>query len=321
MPTLWKPAVFQGSLKKKGYFEGWYFKLINSDESRALALIPGVSLTSDGKDSHAFIMILDARAHHMDYIPFPLEDFQASKDKFEVKIGDNLFSSRGVELNLKNINASIKFGDLSPWPVKLYSPGVMGPFAFIPFMECYHGVISMDHSLSGYLQLGDEKIDFTQGKGYLEKDWGSSMPSSWIWMQTNHFKEDKTSLFGSVAIIPWLRNYFTGFIFGFLYKGKLYQFTAYNRSKVQRLDVNQENIAITITRQDLTLKISARRSKGVDLPAPSVGEMSSRVNESLNSTIQLQLLKDKELLFEGEGTSAGLEFVGDLEELLKGFKK
>lgn len=321
MPTLWKPAVFQGSLKKKGYFEGWYFKLINSDESQAMALIPGVSLTPDGKDSHAFIMVLDARAHHMDYITFPLEDFQASKDKFEVKIGDNLFSSRGVELKLKNITADIKFGDLSPWPVKLYSPGVMGPFAFIPFMECYHGVISMDHSLSGYLKRGDEKIDFNQGKGYLEKDWGSSMPSSWIWMQTNHFKEDKTSLFGSVAIIPWLRNYFTGFIFGFLYKGELYQFTAYNRSKVQHLDVNEKQITITITRKDLTLKISARRSKGVDLPAPSVGEMSSRVNESLNSTIHLQLLKDKEILFEGEGSSAGLEFVGDLEELLKGFKK
>ena len=35
---------------------------------------------------------------------------------------------------------------LDGWPVKVTSPGAMGPYAFVPFMECYHGVVSMDHT-------------------------------------------------------------------------------------------------------------------------------------------------------------------------------
>ncbi|WP_243392439.1 MULTISPECIES: tocopherol cyclase family protein [unclassified Mesotoga] len=30
-------------------------------------------------------------------------------------------------------------------------------------------------------------IDLTGGKGYIEKDWGRSLPDAWIWMQSNNF--------------------------------------------------------------------------------------------------------------------------------------
>jgi len=93
------------------------------------------------------------------------------------------------------------------------------------------------------------------------------------------------------------------------------------------------------------LEIFASRTEGVDLPAPSLGEMKSRVNESLKSRIHVKLLginlknndykkghqnwnnknssnegKNK-VIFEGTGRNSGLEFVGNLDELLKGFKK
>ncbi len=52
-----------------------------------------------------------------------------------------------------------------------------------PAMECYHGVVSMYHLLSGHLEINGDKVDFSGGKGYIEKDWGRSMPSDWIWIQ------------------------------------------------------------------------------------------------------------------------------------------
>ena len=56
-------------------------------------------------------------------------------------------------------------------------PGVMGPFSFVPFMECYHGVVNIDHKISGSLMINNEEIDFTDGYGYIEKDWGKSFPN------------------------------------------------------------------------------------------------------------------------------------------------
>lgn len=51
----YKPEVFQGNLKKKNYFEGWYFKNVTQDLSCTLSIIPGISLVEN--DPHAFIQI------------------------------------------------------------------------------------------------------------------------------------------------------------------------------------------------------------------------------------------------------------------------
>jgi len=319
------PSLFQGSKNKKGYFEGWYFKLVDASEEMAFAIIPGISLTRDPEKSHAFIMVFDARKHEMNYFKFHIDEFSASSKEFQLNIGENFFSHHKLTLDLEKdslkIKADLKFKNIVPWPVKLLSPGVMGWYSFVPFMECYHGVLSFNHQIKGYIEINQELKNFNQGKGYLEKDWGSSMPSSWIWMQTNHFEEEDASLFGSIAKIPWLKNYFTGFIFGFLLKGHIYQFTTYNRSHIKELKVDEDWIKIVVTNKNHHLEIEAERTKGVDLPAPNMGEMTSKVNESLKSKISLKLYENNKLIFSGVGRNAGLEFVGDIQELIKGIKK
>lgn len=323
---IWNPGVFQGEGKKKDYFEGWYFKMVDNDEKNAYAVIPGISISRDPSKSHAFVMFSDARKHKMDYFQYSISDFGFKKDEFEISIGKNLFSLNGVNLDLKDnkneIKAQLSFKNIYPWPVTLSSPGAMGWYAFIPFMECYHGVLSFDHYIKGYIDINGELKDFKEGKGFLEKDWGTSMPSSWIWMQTNHFDEPGISLFGSIANIPWLRNYFTGYLFGFLFKNNLYKFTTYNGSKINDLNVSKDYIELSIENKNHKLEINAKREKGVDLPAPSLGEMTAKVNETLNSEIKLKFYKKNkysyDLVFSGTGRNAGLEFVGDINELLEG---
>ena len=326
MANLWKPEIFQGRGKKRNYFEGWYFKSIDKEEKTAYSIIPGISLSRDPKKSHAFIMLLDAKNHKMYYFDYDISDFWADKSKFEIKIHKNIFSLKNIHLDIDNgenkIKADLKFSNIIPWPVKLLSPGVMGWYAFVPKMECYHGVLSFDHSINGFLDINGDKTFFNGGKGYIEKDWGKSMPSSWIWMQTNHFKKEGVSLFGSIAKIPWLKSYFTGYVFGLLYDGKIHRFTKYNLTKIRKLIVNDDIIEVKLENKEEILEINAKRTKGVDLPAPSLGEMTARVNESLNSKIHVKFYKkDGDTIFSGTGRNAGLEFVGDINELLSGFRK
>ena len=33
-----------------------------------------------------------------------------------------------------------------------------------------------------------KKIFFHGGKGYTDKDWGTRFPTTWIWLQSNHFQ-------------------------------------------------------------------------------------------------------------------------------------
>ena len=328
MTSLWKPEIFQGRGKKKDYFEGWYFKSVDQEEKTAYSIIPGISLSNDFKNSHAFIMLMDAKNHKMHYFTYNPDDFWADKSRFEVKIHKSFFSLENIHLDINDgenkIKADLKFTDIIPWPVKLLSPGVMGWYAFMPKMECYHGILSFNHHIGGYVEINGDKKDFDGGKGYIEKDWGTSMPSSWIWMQTNHFKEDEISLSGSIAKVPWFKKYFTGYIFGLLYYGKIYQFTKYNGTKLCKLEFNKDTIKVKLENKKNILEIYAERTEGVDLPAPSFGEMTFRVNESLNSRVSVNFYTKnngkERLIFSGTGKNAGLEFVGDMKELLRGFR-
>lgn len=320
---IWSPEIFQGRLSNKHYFEGWYFKSVDAKEQNAFAVIPGISLAGD--KSHAFIQVFDRANHKAYYFKYGVDDFWAAKDKFEVKIGKSFFSRFKMQLDIDDQQAKIKaqldFKNIISWPVSLLSPGVMGWYRFVPKMECYHGVLSFNHHIDGFFEIDGVKKDFTAGKGYCEKDWGTSMPSSWIWMQTNHFEEKEASLFGSVAKIPWMGSYFTGYIFGLYLKGKTYRFTTYNSSKVTRLSVDMENIQAAIENSNYNIEVSAKREQGADLPAPKFGEMSSKVNESLKSKIKVVLYDKKQnsVIFSDYGRNAGLEFAGNVKVLLEGF--
>lgn len=329
MVSIWKPEAYHGQRKNKNFFEGWYFKLVDRTEKSAFAVIPGISLTGAPSKSHAFVMFIEARAHKMHYFRYPLDEFKAKNNKFKLTIGESSFSMDEIKLSLEQdkalISAHVNFKGTYPWPIKLLSPGVMGWYAFVPGMECYHGILSMDHILEGFLEVNGLKTDLTGGRGYIEKDWGSSMPSSWIWMQTNHFDIEGISLSGSIAKIPWLGNYFTGYIFGFLFNSKLYKFTTYSGAKLTRLDVSENNIRIRLEDKAYRLDIDANRFEGIELPAPKLGEMTAKINESLNSSINVSLLRKNnsgtEIIYSGTGKNAGLEFVGNITELIKGFKK
>lgn len=32
-------------------------------------------------------------------------------------------------------------------------------------------------------------MDFSGGRGYIEKDWGQSFPAAWVWLQINYLPD------------------------------------------------------------------------------------------------------------------------------------
>ncbi|HKJ80094.1 MAG TPA: hypothetical protein VKA10_11185, partial [Prolixibacteraceae bacterium] len=95
---LFKPEVFQGSLSKKKYFEGWYFKQVSANREHVFSFIPGISLTQ--KNKHAFIQFIDGITGKTAYVTYPLEDFRYSEKDFELWVGDSYFSGVGIKLRI-----------------------------------------------------------------------------------------------------------------------------------------------------------------------------------------------------------------------------
>ena len=333
--TLWNPGAYQGKGRRGVYFEGWYFKLVDRLGEERWALIPGIFRHPDPDRAHAFLQVLDGKTSRVVYHRYPIKDFQASSNTFNLRVGKSRFHAGGCRLDVdgqgQRISGEVRFGKLHPWPVRPLSPGVMGPYAFVPLMQTYHGVLSLDHTLEGSLTFDGRTVDFTDGRGYLEKDWGSTFPRAYVWMQTNHFQQQGVSLTASVATIPWLRSWFRGFLVGLLVDGELYRFTTYLGSSIRSLKVTDADLEFIIQGSSRSapgpsypgylLTIHAIRRDGGTLSAPEMDGMTPRILESLTAEIQVHLQaidpagQPQKTLYQGTGSCAGLEVAGSVEEI------
>lgn len=317
LKSLFNPEMFQGWSKRNRYFEGWYFKLINSKENRAFAVIPGIAMDDKG-NGHSFIQVLDGLGKVSGYHKYDINSFVASGDRFMVSIANNHFSESSVSLDLPELKGCLRFFGNVPWPKPWYSPGIMGPYAFVPFMECYHGIVSMDHSIEGQIEYNGEAVDFNGGRGYIEKDWGSSFPEGYIWLQSNHFNRPGISIKLSVAKIPWIGSSFTGFIAGIWLDNRLIRFTTYNRSVLRKVSADKNSVEIFIENKRFRLEVWVDRDDAASLASPIGGFMDGRIEESMTSAVEVNLFDKSEgrSLFIGRGRNAAVEVAGKIESIL-----
>jgi tocopherol cyclase len=316
LQALFHPDQFQGWGKSKRYFEGWYYKVVNAEETKALAFIPGIAMDKNGSQQ-AFIQVMDGKKRTAEYHKFNALDFKPQKGIFELTIEQNYFSNDLLRLNLPNVTGQLNFSNRTPWPNHFYSPGIMGPYSFVPFMECYHGILSMDHLIEGHLTLEGENIDFTNGRGYMEKDWGQSFPRAYIWLQTNHFNQPDISLKASVASIPWLGSSFIGFIAGIWLHDHLIQFTTYNGSRLIKSFTDHQEVKLSFENKRYCLEIIAHRERATQLASPILGIMNGRIEESMTSLIDVNLYdkRTQNIILLDTGRNAGLEVAGKVNDL------
>jgi hypothetical protein len=148
---------------------------------------------------------------------------------------------------------------------------------------------------------------------------GLAFPAGYIWFQSNHFATPGTSLTASLAVIPWLRGAFPGFIVGLLHAGCLHRFATYTGARTEALDVGDREVVWTVRdrRRRLTMRL-AREGGGI-LRAPTTIAMDRRIVESLSATAEVRLEEigaRSRVVFEGSCKHGGLEAAGDLDRLV-----
>lgn len=314
----------------RSYFEGWYCKVVSADRATRLAVIPGVYVSAAADVREAFVQVLDGGSRQAHYHRFELDEFVADPRRFDVRVGPNRFTDQGMHLELPGCRGDVSYlAPLARWPVTLASPGAMGWYAWLPTMQCYHGVISLDHKLAGGLQLNGRSVDLTGGRGYLEKDWGQTFPSAYLWLQSNHFELVGASLVLSIALIPWRGRSFRGFIAALrLPAGSpgagLHRMATYTGAHTVSLEIaGQEARWIGRARDGSQLSVVANSGHPAGLLyAPIRTQMHQRVAESLSAQLTVEF-RDRAgtVLFRDVGDCGGYEAHGPLSRLLAGRDK
>jgi hypothetical protein len=310
------PILFQGYKKKNRYFEGWYYKMVSADETYKVAFIPGISLAGD--KTHSFVQVfISQKKPNMslktDYFKYEKTDFHYENEPFKVTVGPQTFTSNQLTVDFKSdrlqVKGDISIETLSPLQKGLWMPNIMGPFGYLNFMECYHGVVSMTSPLKGSLLIDGKPVSFDGGKGYIEKDWGKSFPRAYVWLQTNHFNDPGTSFMFSYADIPFLGFYFIGLICNLYYKGKEYRFATYNFSKVIKEEISPKQAFYVLKKGQYRLEIKAIQQDQIDLASPINGAMDHTIKEGLSGQVEIKLYRKNVLIYEDTGKEAGIEIM------------
>ena len=306
------PDVFQGEknlTKNKDYFEGWYFK--NTNKENGISFIPGINVEKENPKS--FIQVITNDSSY--FIDYNINEFEFNHKPFQIKVGNNLFSKEGIHIDIKdegqnlNIKGDIKYSNNKNINTDFMHPNIMGPFSYVPFMECNHAILSMNNNANGSIDINNTVLNFDDDMGYIEKDWGCSFPKTYIWCQGNNFQEKDASFMLSIANVPFKMFNFRGMICVLLINNQEYKFTTYNNSKISEYEVNDNSLNITLKKGNYSLNIQSTFEQGQKLSAPVKGKMEKDIYETIDSVITVTLKQDDNIIFSDTSTNCGLEIV------------
>ena len=276
----------------RNYFCGWYIKCQN--DSQTVAFIAAYHIVNN-KKSCSLQIITDDGAWNMEY---PFSEFRM--DPKAVKIGPNVFTGEGCRLDVRkeglDVQGELKFGEFSP-----LAYDIMGPFKFVPFMECRHSVFSMKHRVDGCVTINGTEFAFDDGVCYIEGDRGCSFPKEYLWTQCC-FPEGSVML--SVADIPFCGLHFTGIISAIHYQGKEYRLATYLGARAVKI---RDGEAV-IRQGNKTLTVKRLEDKGKPLAAPMGGDMKRTIRESAACKTYYHLQEKGRTIFAFTSPMAAFEY-------------
>ena len=274
------------------YFCGWYFRC--QSDQQTLAVIPSVHKPKPSKYC-TLQLITDTQAFH---VPFPFSAFQ--KKDGQITLGGNRFGKDGVCLGIHtpdlHVTGSVRFGAFTP-----IQYDIMGPFRYVPFLQCRHSIFSMRHSVDGTLWVNGTPYVFRDAVGYMEGDRGYSFPTSYVWTQCSF---SNGALMLSVADIPLGCFHFTGVIGVVLLHGKEYRLATYLGAKA----VKRKPEEIVVRQGSLLLTVRPHGSGGHPLRAPIRGAMTRTIHECASCGVFYRFEENGKPLLELDASNAALEY-------------
>ncbi len=301
--------IAEGYYLKKGGYEIPYKDILTIDTADVSRQMMDI-INNEVYIGYSVDMYKNGKLEEEDIMPFRIREY-------DLQIDNNAFYMNGLSLEIKQDNVDLRgyitFSHITKWNDTTMNPGSMGFYNYIPFMECYSQVCVINGLCNGIINLNGEVIDFTGGKIYIEKNWGKSFPLEWLWVQCNSFKDNRCTLTCSLGHIPFPIKSFRGFLIAVTIDDTFYKFTTINKSKIE---VNlEDDVEVIATNKNLRLlfKTSSNKDDFILCYGPKNGEMKPYVNESLISKVYVKLenTSTKEIIYEGIGYNAGIEFGGN----------
>ena len=277
---------------RKSYFCGWYFRC--QSDSQTVALIPAIHIAAGKRTGSIQIISGDGCWNAA------LPDGSVNAKTPRAALGGSSFREDGLRLSLHDgtvdAEGELRFEGFTP-----LRHDIMGPFRYVPFLECRHSVFSMRHRVRGHLRVNGTEYRFENDNGYIEGDRGRSFPRQYAWTQCF---VDGGSLMLSVAEIPLGPARFTGIIGAVCLGEREYRLATYLGARVVKCADGE----LVIRQGDMTLTAALLDKNAAELHAPENGAMTRLIRENAACRARYELMKGSQKLLSAEVDNAAFEY-------------
>lgn len=279
-------------------FEGYYFK--QGTGKNAIAFIAATGQDRLGMQFASVQVITPDITFTANYPP---EKAQLRTGIPEIRIGPNRLGVGGLVVDIEGGGHSV-WGALAFGPPTRPKTDVMGPFRFLPGLECRHSVISLLHEVRGQLIVDGLKRTYIGAPGYIEGDAGRSFPARYFWTHCFPPQSEPRSIMLSVAEVPYAFSRFTGVLAVIRFSYWELRLATYLSAKV----VENRDGRVVVRQGDWTLTTVFDLSRRAPLTAPVDGRMTRAVGECLSGWARYRLTKGRSAVFDFETQDASFEY-------------
>jgi len=279
-----KPTTLRGNLERNKYFEGWFQKIYSKEYNASFVIIYGYA-TRNTEDRLGFIQILiPKKAPKIIY--FNRNEISCDSEQHIVRMGENLLTTEIIQINTKDLTIQLK---LMNNQVKRTFKNSMGYSYFLPNLPCYHSVLNTGHQVTGEIQQKDIRYVLNNDRGYLEKNWGTSFPESYIWLHAVDPHDSKVSMLFSLAEIKWIGKKFIKHVGHFHYDNKQIDLRSLMNFVFSNPKSSKDKYEIRMISKTIQLDILIVFGDKVLLKGPQEGVLSSDIIHYIDADIHIRL--------------------------------
>ena len=203
------------NLGSSAHFEGWYYRAFDPETNRSWVLIAAYWL-DERYQGHGFLELVqhpEGIVHKQTLVGINIASIQAAHGDFDLRFGDMRLSANKVEGvmwtdNGQRVDIDLEISDCAQWggPYEENNRWTMGWSTEAPGIPIKWHIHHLKAEISGSITTPVDEWVLSKLPLHQEKNWGRSFPSSWIWMQSNHFEGRPDVAFAAAGgpIFPWL---------------------------------------------------------------------------------------------------------------------
>ncbi len=328
--------------KTRNYFEGWYFRLTLPEINQSFAFMYSIEDPIGGEsNSGGAVQILGIDEAYLCRTFPDVRGFWASYTALGLgHWGKNNCLQKSQLLSPKEFRTHIKEGYQATATLNqgsIYDPsnnryccweyhikpiyGWGNPFhtqkatagwlSYLPIFDPGWQILMAHGLATGWIEWEKERYQFTNAPAYREKNWGTSFPEKWFWLNCNSFTNESdlaVTAAGGIREVLWWQEAVG--IIGIHYQGKFYEF-GYGHDQVKwqiqpwgewRMEAHRGDFRVSI--------IGTTDLPGNYVRTPTAQGLIFNCRDTTQGKLHLELSYCGKTILKADTCNAGLEIGG-----------